>query len=154
MPLICFILLSPFLLPVVSSCYRHKTSEQIVYDYKSLVKVYLDNADTYLRESNISIDCKESTPNPQNQTIKNINNIVCRMQRWQASFTDGLVETVLETGVCRCRVHTAKATRPPSKRRTLCKVKSLLSSMRNIYESVCAQSSHRNSEVATSVTTL
>ncbi|XP_030204753.1 uncharacterized protein LOC115537182 isoform X2 [Gadus morhua] len=138
----------------VSSCYRHKTSEDIVYDYKSLVKVFLDDADRYLRESNISIDCKESTLNPQNQTIKNINNIVCRMDRWEASFKDRLVETVKASGECGCRHDTAKATRPPLKRRTLCKVKSLLSSMRNIYESVCAQSSHRNSEVATSVTTL
>ncbi|XP_030204754.1 uncharacterized protein LOC115537182 isoform X3 [Gadus morhua] len=136
MPLICIILLSPFLLPVVSSCYRHKTSEDIVYDYKSLVKVFLDDADRYLR------------------TIKNINNIVCRMDRWEASFKDRLVETVKASGECGCRHDTAKATRPPLKRRTLCKVKSLLSSMRNIYESVCAQSSHRNSEVATSVTTL
>ncbi|XP_030204755.1 uncharacterized protein LOC115537182 isoform X4 [Gadus morhua] len=120
----------------VSSCYRHKTSEDIVYDYKSLVKVFLDDADRYLR------------------TIKNINNIVCRMDRWEASFKDRLVETVKASGECGCRHDTAKATRPPLKRRTLCKVKSLLSSMRNIYESVCAQSSHRNSEVATSVTTL
>ncbi|CAL8293033.1 unnamed protein product [Lota lota] len=126
----------------VSSCYSNKTLSEIAYDYKTLVMLFLDHADKDLREK--STDCQESTSNPQNQAKRRIiKSIACKMQRLQVSFTDTLVEAVLTTGGCQCHGHMTRAPRLPSKRtraKLLCKVKSLLTSMRKYYESVYTKS--------------